>query len=229
MSGITEAKRRAAREAVDLVESGMVLGLGTGSTAALAVEELARRLGAGRLRDIVGIPTSSATHQQAVLLGVPLGTLEQHPVVDLTIDGADEVDPSGNLIKGLGGALLREKIVATVSRRLVIVVDEGKLVPRLGTKAPLPVEVVVFAAGTHVPAIAALGAVVTMRLGADGAPFRTDEGHHVLDCRFPQGIADPSALQEALRSRPGVVETGLFLGMRPQVIVGRPGGAAEDR
>ena len=199
----------------------MVVGLGTGSTAALAVEELAHRLFQGELRDIVGIPTSNATHQQAVLLGIPLTTLEEHPTVDLTIDGADEVDPDGNLIKGLGGALLREKIVATVSSRLVIVVDQSKLVERLGSKAPLPVEVVRFAAGAHAPAIRALGGEPELRRGPDGEPFKSDEGHCILDCRFAAGIPDPRLVQETLRARPGIVETGLFLGMAPEVIVGR--------
>jgi ribose 5-phosphate isomerase A len=216
-----EAKQRAAVEAAARVESGMVVGLGSGSTAALAVDEIGRRLTAGRLRGIVGIPTSVATHQHALLLGIPLGTLEDHPVIDLTIDGADEVDPRGDLIKGLGGALLREKIVATASRRLVIVVDESKLVPRLGTKAPLPVEVVTFGAGAHADAIRALGAEPRVRRTAAGAVFHTDEGHCILDCRFPDGIGDPPAVVAALRARPGVVETGLFLGFAPEVVVGR--------
>lgn len=215
------AKRRAAVEAVDRVRPGMVLGLGTGSTAALVVDEVGRRLQDGRLRDIIGIPTSAATQQQARDCGIPLGTLEDHPVVDLTIDGADEVDPDGQLIKGLGGALLREKIVATASRRLLIVVDPSKLVTRLGTRSPVPVEVVSFAAGTHAAAIRALGAEPQMRRSADGDLFRSDEGHVIVDCRFPEGIPDPHAVQAALRARPGVVETGLFLDFRPEVVVGR--------
>jgi ribose 5-phosphate isomerase A len=202
----------------------MVVGLGSGTTSALAIVEIARRLGSGTLEDIVGIPTSAATHQQATLLGIPLGTLEDHPVVDLTLDGADEVDPAGNLVKGLGGALLREKIVATASRRLVIMVDPSKLVTRLGTRAPIPVEVVPFGAGAHAAAFRALGAEPVLRLGPDGTPYRTDEGHLLIDCRFPQGLADPAAVQAALRGRVGVVETGLFLGMRPEVVVGRPEG-----
>ncbi len=218
---VLAAKRNAAIRAVDLVESGMVLGLGTGSTAALVVEEIARRLGTGDLRDLTAIPTSNATHQQAVLSGIPHGTLEDHPVVDLTIDGADEVDPDGNLIKGLGGALLREKIVAMASRRLAIVVDGAKLVTKLGSRVPLPVEVVRFGAGAHRPAIRALGAEPVLRRDRDGEPFRTDEGHLVLDCRFPTGIDDPHEVVAALRARPGIVETGLFLGLRPEVIVGR--------
>jgi ribose 5-phosphate isomerase A len=223
MSGAQhEAKRRAAVQAVDRVASGMVVGLGSGSTASLAVDEIGRRLGTGALRDLVGIPTSSATHQQALRCGIPLGSLEEHPVVDLTIDGADEVDPDGNLIKGLGGALVREKIVATASRRLVIVVDPSKLVERLGTRSPLPVEVVTFGAGAHADAIRALGAEPTVRRTADGAPFRSDEGHVILDCRFPEGILHPHDLQAAFRARPGIVDTGLFLDMHPEVVVGHP-------
>jgi ribose 5-phosphate isomerase A len=220
-NALRAAKQRAAIEAVDRVESGMVVGLGSGSTAAFALEELARRLGTGELRDIVGIPTSSATHQQAVLNGVPVGTLEQYPVVHVTIDGADEVSPDGDLIKGLGVALLREKIVAVASRRLVIVVDETKLVDRLGTRAPLPVEVVHFGAGAQLAAFRQLGAEPTIRQGPDGRPYRTDEGHLIVECRFADGIANPAAMARALRARPGVVETGLFLGMHPDVVVGR--------
>ena len=217
----TEAKRRAAIEAAGRVESGTIVGLGTGSTAAFVVEEIARRLRTGEIARILGIPTSVATQRQAEGLGIPLSTLDEHPVVDLTIDGADEVDPDGQLIKGLGGALLREKMVATASRRMVIVVDASKLVDRLGTRAPLPVEVVTFASGVHAAAIRALGAEPELRRTPAGQPHRTDEGHVILDCRFANGIADPHAVQAALRSRPGVVETGLFLDLRPDVIVGR--------
>ena len=221
MNDALAAKRDAAVRAVDLVESGMVLGLGTGSTAALVVEELWSRLDQGALRDIAGVPTSSVTAQQATELGIPLTTLEAHPELDLAIDGADEIDPEGNLIKGLGGALLREKIVATAATRLVIVGDESKLVKRLGTKSLLPVEVVQFAAGAHVDALRALGAEPAQRTQANGEPFVTDEGHFILDCRFPDGIADPAAVERALQSRAGIVETGLFLGMKPEVIIGR--------
>ncbi|MDH4045027.1 MAG: ribose 5-phosphate isomerase A [Gemmatimonadota bacterium] len=218
-----EAKRRAAVQAVDRVESGMVVGLGTGSTARFVVEEIAWRLRAGDLGRIVGIPTSLATQRQAEALDVPLGTLEEYPTVDLTIDGADEVDPDGQLIKGLGGALLREKMVATASRRVVIVVDESKLVERLGTRVPVPVEVVTFAAGAHAAAIRALGAEPELRRTESGDLFLSDEGHYILDCRFPQGVADPHAVHAVLRARPGVVETGLFLDLRPEVVVGRTG------
>ncbi|HKI96147.1 MAG TPA: ribose 5-phosphate isomerase A [Gemmatimonadales bacterium] len=217
-----EAKRRAAVEAVErAVRSGMRLGLGSGSTAAHVVRELARRIEAGDLRDLVGVPTSDATALLARGLGIPLATLDEEPALDVTIDGADEVDPGGNLIKGLGGALLREKMVASAARRFVVVVDESKLVARLGTKAPLPVEVIAFGARTHEAAIRAFGAEPVLRRGDDGTPYRTDEGNVILDCRFPSGIADPAEVARALKLRAGVAETGLFLGMTPDVIVGR--------
>ena len=214
-------KRRAALEAVELVESGMVLGLGTGSTAALFVEELGRRLASGALRDIVGIPTSKQTHQQAALLSVPMGTPDEFPEIDLTVDGADEVDPDGNLIKGLGGALLREKIVAFASRRLLIVVDESKRVERLGLGCPLPVEVVQFGARSHFGFFHELGARPVPRLDKDGTIFVSDEGHYIVDLAFADGLPEPARLDATLHARPGVVETGLFLGLSPQVIVGR--------
>lgn len=216
-----EAKRRAALQAVDLVESGMVVGLGTGSTAALVVEELGKRLREGVLQNVLGVPTSEATRRQAADLGIQLVSLEDHPEVDLTIDGADEVDRRGNLIKGLGGALLREKIVAHASRKLVIVVDPSKLVAKLGTKAPVPVEVVTFGWNTHARAVRDLGGTANLRRGPNHSPFTTDEGHLILDCRFPNGLSRPKEVERALKSRSGVVETGLFLDMRPQVIVGR--------
>jgi ribose 5-phosphate isomerase A len=218
-----ELKRQAAERAVELVEDGMVLGLGTGSTARFALEALAERRQRGELQAIVGIPTSVATQQAAELLGVPLTTLEDHPRIDLTLDGADEVDPSLDLIKGLGGALLWEKIVASASERLVILVDETKLVDRLGKKAPLPVEVVPFGWTTHVEVARTLGAEPTLRRH-NGQPFRTDGGHYILDCRFPDGIADARAVEDALRDRVGVVETGLFLGLATTVVVGTDDG-----
>lgn len=214
------AKRDAAVRAAALVEAGMVLGLGTGSTAALAVREIGRRLAAGELERIVGIPTSNSTDQLAEELGIPLTTLEEHPAVDLTIDGADEVDPKGNLIKGAGGALLWEKIVATASDRYVIVVDAGKLVEKLGTRYAVPIEVVTFGWRTHDARLRSLGGEPALRPAPDGSPYVTDEGHFIIDCRFAGGLDDPHAMDREIRGWPGVVETGLFLDMGPEVIVG---------
>ncbi len=219
--GAARAKQDAAERAVQHVRSGMVLGLGTGSTARFVVEALGRKLEAGDLRDIVGVPTSVQTRELALSLGIPLTTLGEHAVLDMTIDGADEIDPDGNLIKGGGGAILWEKIVATASKRLFIVADESKLVDRLGEGVPLPVEVVKFGWQLHHPALRDLGAVSLLRSGANGAPFVTDEGHYILDCKFENGIDDPARVQRSLVSRPGVVETGLFLDMEPEVIIGR--------
>jgi ribose 5-phosphate isomerase A len=199
----------------------MVVGLGTGSTAKLAVEAIGRRLEVGELKDIVGIPTSTRTRELAQTVGIKLTSLNEHPAVDVTIDGADEVDPDGNLIKGGGGALLWEKMVAAASNRLLIVVDESKLVARLGASFPLPVEVVTFAWKVHVPALQELGAEPRLRLSSSGDPYLTDEGHHIIDCKFSDGIADPRAVDHAIASRAGVVETGLFIDMAPEVIVGR--------
>lgn len=216
-----EAKRQAALQAVGRVRSGMIVGLGTGSTARFAVEEIGRRLRAGELRDVTGVPTSVATREQAVRLGIPLATLNDRPSLDLTIDGADEVDPDGNLIKGHGAALLWEKMVASASKKLVIVVDRAKLVERLGTRYALPVEVVRFGWKIHEAAIRELGAEPTLKRDGDGQPVVTDEGHYLIHCTFPGGIGDPVAVDLALKRRPGVVETGLFLGFKPEVIVGK--------
>lgn len=181
---------------------------------------LADRLRSGALRDVVGVPTSRATERHARELGIPVTTLDREPRLDLAIDGADEVDPHLRLIKGLGGALLWEKIVATASERLVIVVDEGKLVEELGRTAPLPVEVVPFGWSTHLAFLDLLGAQATLRRGADGNPFVTDGGHYLLDCRFEGGLVEPDRVERELRQRVGVVETGLFLDLADTVVVG---------
>lgn len=214
-------KQQAAEAAVDRIRSGMVVGLGTGSTAIYAVRRLGRLLAEGALGGIVGIPTSEATARKAERCGVPLGSLDDYPAVDLTIDGADEIDPHLNLIKGLGGALLREKIVAAASRRLVIVADASKLVEQLGSRAPVPVEVIPFARRPATDYLRSLGAEVVERM-RDGRPFITDEGNIILDAYFGP-IADPAGPAEAIRRRPGIVEHGLFVGMASEVIV-----AAED-
>jgi ribose 5-phosphate isomerase A len=216
-------KQLAAEHGATLVRSGMVLGLGSGSTATLAVQAIGRRLREGSLTSVIGVPSSSAIAATARESGVPLTTLEEHPVLDLDLDGADEVDPNLNLIKGLGGALLWEKVVATAARRVVIFVDESKLVDRLGTKAPLPVEVIPFGWRTHLAFIESLGGRPELRKNPDGTPFVTDEGNHILHCRF-DGIADPAHLDATLLTRAGVVGTGLFLGITDAVIIGRPCG-----
>src|SRR3990167_3878715 len=181
-------KREAAERAVDGLRDGMAVGLGTGSTAYFVVESVGRRLRKGSLRNIVGIPTSERTAEQARQVGIPLTTFEAHPALDVTVDGADEVSPDLTLVKGLGGALLREKIVAGASGRLIIVVDESKLVKKLGTKAPLPVEVVPFGWEVLPGKIRKLGADPVLRKTADGKPFLTDGHHFILDCRWPEGI-----------------------------------------
>jgi ribose 5-phosphate isomerase A len=203
-------KRTAAEAAVELVHEGMVVGLGTGSTAAFALEALARRHQDG-LR-FLGIPTSNATAARAEELGIPLTSFSAHRQIDLTIDGADEVERGTlNLIKGLGGALLHEKIVASNSRRLAIIVDKTKLVDRLGTHAPVPVEVVAFGLEATQTALEVLGADTRLRVMPGGVPLVTDSGNQILDCDFGE-IADPAHLDERIRSVVGVVESGLFIG-----------------
>ncbi|MGZ3460754.1 MAG: ribose-5-phosphate isomerase RpiA, partial [Archangium sp.] len=203
-------KRLAAERAVDSIQPGMVVGLGSGSTSALVVRQLAALRAEGKLTDVIGVPTSLATEELARSLGVPLTTLEEHPVLDLTIDGADEVDPRLRLIKGGGGALLREKIVAQASRRELIVVDAGKLSPRLGTRWPVPVEVLPFGWRSQALFLEGLGARITRREGPEGAPYRTDQGNFILDCAFGP-IERPEELAARLESRAGIVAHGLFI------------------
>lgn len=217
MAGLAERKQQAAAAAADQVQSGMVVGLGTGSTAVHAIRHIGERLAAGSLQRIVAIPTSNESASEAARLGIPLGTLDDHPVVDLTIDGADEIDPQLNLIKGLGGALLREKVVAAASRRLVIVADDRKLVDQLGWRGPVPVEVIRFARRPVADFLASLGARVVERSDESGL-FITDEGNIILDCHFP-GIEQPRELDQLIRAQPGVVEHGLFLGLAHEAIV----------
>ena len=218
-------KRAAAEGAAALVESGSVVGLGTGSTAAYAIEELGRRIRSGELTDITGVPTSNASHRLGIECGVPIVDIETTPTIDITIDGADEIDPLQRVLKGGGGALLREKIVAARTRRWVIIGDSTKVVDRLGSRYAVPVEVVKFGWSGHAEALRELGAVAVLRAGAGESPFVTDEGHYIIDARFPHGLDDPDGLARTLRNRPGVVETGLFLGFRPEVIIGRAAAA----
>ena len=217
-----QQKQAAAERAVGFVESGMLVGLGAGSTAVLAVRRIGALLREGRLRDVTGFPCSRIIEAEARAAGIPLVPDLQREI-DLTIDGADEVDPDLNLIKGGGGALLREKIVAEASRREGIVVDESKLSPVLGTRWALPVEVIAFGWRSQARFLDGLGARVVVRSGADGAPFRTDQGNLILDCAFGP-IADPSGLARQLAARAGIVEHGLFLDITTDLIVAGKGG-----
>jgi ribose 5-phosphate isomerase A len=214
-----QLKRAAAEKAVDLVQNGMKLGLGTGSTARHVLELLAERQQRGELRNIVGVPTSRDTARHAIDLGIKVSTLDDTPELDLGIDGADEVDSDLNLIKGMGGALLWEKIVAAACKRFVVVVDDSKLVKRLGTKGPLPIEVVPFGWSTQLRVLGRLGARAILRRNPDGSAFVTDSGHHIIDCAFSDGILKPQELDAKLHMRPGIVETGLFLGLASTVVV----------
>lgn len=210
-------KRAAAEAAVELVQDGMIVGLGTGSTADFAVEALARRHEQG-LR-FVGIPTSKATAARAAALGIPLTSLSAHQQIDLTIDGADEVERGTlNLIKGLGGALLHEKIVASNSRRLAIIADETKLVDRLGAHVPVPVEAVAFGLEATQTALEVLGADTRLRVSPEGDPFITDSGNRIVDCNFGE-IADPARLDERILAVVGVVESGLFISRASSVFL----------
>jgi ribose 5-phosphate isomerase A len=218
-------KEQAAKRALDYIHSGMCLGLGTGSTTALFINMLGVRLQAGLLRDIRAVATSDATARRARELGIPLTTLSEAPSLDLAVDGADEVDPHLDLIKGLGKALLREKIVEVQAHQLMIIVDESKMVTRLGT-GPLPVEIVPFEAEFSVRWLTRLGCRAELWLDETGAPFVTDNGNYLARCWFftdPQdeiaGISNPYALARALADQPGVVEHGLFLNLASRVVV----------
>ncbi|MFC2063931.1 ribose-5-phosphate isomerase RpiA [Chloroflexota bacterium] len=211
-------KSKAAEMALGFVKPGMVLGLGGGSTALMMVRRLAEFLQSGRLHDIQGVPCSTETGELALSLGIPLTDLDVNPIIDLTIDGADEVDSNLDLIKGGGGMLLREKIVAQASLREVIIVDESKLSPKLGTNWPLPVEVIPFGVGSHQSFLESLGARVEIRNSADGSFFYTEHGNLILDCSFGP-IPDPASLAEHLGCRAGIVEHGLFINMATDLIV----------
>ncbi|MCU1305434.1 MAG: Ribose 5-phosphate isomerase [Acidobacteriaceae bacterium] len=220
-----QEKELAARASLEFVRDGDVVGLGTGSTAAYAVRFLGERVRAGL--KIRGIPTSVQTQNLAASLGIPLTTLEEVQQIDVTIDGADEFDPELRLIKGAGGALLREKIVASATRSEIIIVDSSKQVPVLG-KSPLPVEVIQFAQALVSRKISSLGAAVQLKRDRAGEPFVTDEGNHILECDFGR-IPDPELLARTLSDMPGVVEHGLFINLASVVLMGIAGEVVEVR
>lgn len=225
---MTEAhKEAAALKAVEFVEPGMIVGLGFGSTAIYAVREIARKFSAGELDGMLGVPTALSVEREALKLGIPLTTLDDNPKVDLTIDGADEVDPQLDLIKGGGGALLREKIVAQASQREIIVVDESKLSDNLGNFA-LPVEVYPFGWAPEAAYLKSLGASVALRRTANGDPLETDQGNWIIDAEFSP-MKDPSALSDQLDRRAGVAAHGLFLGLATDLIVGGEDGVRHLR
>ena len=215
-------KEVAGRRAAEYIETGMVVGLGTGSTAEFAIRAIGERVAAGL--EVKAIPTSEASAQLAGELGITLTTLEDDPAVDLTIDGADEVDPDLDLIKGLGGALLREKIVAAATARQVIIIDPSKLVKKLGTQAPLPIEVVPFSWSLVCNRLSERGIEPTLRMLQAEQPFVTDNGNYIIDGRFPEGIDDAQATDVWLNTLPGVVENGLFVAMTHLVVIGEADG-----
>lgn len=220
-----QEKEAAARASLQFVKDGQVVGLGTGSTAAYFIKLLGEKVKNGlRIR---GIPTSDRSRELAASLGIPLTTLDECQEIAVTVDGADEVDPQLRLIKGGGGALLREKIVASATKQLVIVADATKQVKTLG-KFPLPVEVIKFAQALVAKRIAAMGADVQLRLNAEGKPYVTDENNHILDCRFGE-IRDANRLARELSEMPGVVEHGLFIGMASVVLFARGSEIVEMR
>ena len=222
MSDQLSLKQAAAESAAAQVTDGMIVGLGTGSTAKWAVDALGRRVKEGL--KIVGIPTSERTATQAKELGIPLAGFADYSHIDISIDGADEVQHGSlDLIKGLGGALLREKIVASATKRFIIIVDESKLVDKICSHCPIPVEVVSFGWQLTQMHLNALGANPVLRMGTDGKPFMSDGGHYILDCKFDPMVAAMPMARE-LDHVLGVVEHGLFLGMASEVRVGSAGG-----
>jgi ribose 5-phosphate isomerase A len=216
-----DAKQRAAEKAVELIEDGMIVGLGTGTTAHWAIRRVAERIREGL--NLTAVASSKQSERLAVELGIPTVSISEITAIDLTIDGADEVDGSLNLIKGGGGALLREKILAANSTRLIIIVDDSKIVDTLG-RFPLPVEIVPFAANLTAAKLSGLGCNPVVRM-KDGSPFVTDNGNLIADCHF-SFIADPAQLSNELNGIPGVVENGLFVQMADLIIIGSGNGVA---
>ncbi len=222
-----EIKKQAAIHATQFVRSGTTIGLGSGSTMSFFIRALGQRLRSGELHEVLAVATSEQTARRAYSAGIPLTTLDDHSRLDIAIDGADEVDADLNLIKGLGRALLREKVVAMHSQSLLIVVDSSKLVSLLGTRGPLPLELVPFAAAAQLHWLGTLGCRVEIWRDDGGVPFLTDNGNQLARLWFEEGINEPEVLARDLESRPGIVEHGLFLNMATRVIVADEGGVRE--
>lgn len=225
-------KEAAGEAAVKHVKSGMAVGLGTGSTTDYFLIALGREIRDGNLKDIVGVPTSERSRKRAIELGIPLTTLTKNPVLDVAVDGADEVAPGLMLIKGLGGALLREKVVAQAARKFIVIADGGKVVSTLGTRSPVPVEVVPFEHSAHIGFFKSLGANPVQRPAQPGQnaatdPYVTDNGNFIYDLHFPTGIADPITLEIQLLKRGGVAGTGLFLGIARLALIALETGVVE--
>jgi len=218
LGGDMNPKQRAAEAALKYLVSDMVVGLGTGSTAEYFLQALASQIKSGALKNIVGIPTSRQTERRAQHLGIPIGSFAQNARIAVTVDGADEVGPNLNLIKGMGGALLREKVVAQNSDKMVVIVDASKEVRQLGTKSALPVEVTQFGFETQDAFLRSLGCEPTLRRSADGTTFVTDNANYIYDCKFAR-IDDPRDLERTLKARAGVVEVGLFVGIAKAALI----------
>ena len=219
------SKQLAANEALKYIRNDMVIGLGSGSTSECFIHALGAAIKAGTFTGIRGVATSVQSEKLAIQLGIPLTTLKECGVVDVTFDGADEVDPKLNLIKGLGGALMREMMVEQNSRRFICLVDQSKLSPTLGLKSPLPVEVVPFCHEAHDAFFHSIGGTPHLRTNADGSPYITDNGNYIYHLKFNEGIKSPADTERKLLKRAGVVATGLFLSMAEMIIVGGENGA----
>ena len=220
-------KQKVALHATRFVRSGTTIGLGSGSTVSFFIQALGQRLRSGELCDLLAVPTSEQSARHARTAGIPLTTLDEHPNLDIVIDGADEVDPHLNLIKGLGRALLREKLVAVHTQSFIIIVDVSKLVSCLGTRGPLPVELDPFAAGSQIRWLETMGCRAELWRDGDDVPILTDNGNQLARCWFDKGITDTESLARELESRPGIVEHGLFLNMATKLIVADTGGVRE--
>lgn len=225
---MTDSKRIAGRQAAELVQNGQIVGLGTGSTVFFTLERLAERIQDEGL-EILCIPTSRDTETKAKALSIPLCGFETAVSIDITIDGADEVDAQFRMIKGGGGALLREKVVASLSKRVVIIIHEAKQVETLGKAFALPIELAPFARTPVKRSLRALGAEPMLRVDQNGQPFLTDNQNEIFDCAFEGGIADPEALALSLAGTPGIVESGLFLGLCDELVIGFADGHVESR